>query len=98
MKTATLSEVKHRLSEFLQRVRRGETVMILDRETPIARIEPVAATLAGGDERWGELERAGVLRRPARTPTGSILRGLPSMPKVKGSAVAAVLAEREEGW
>ncbi|MCC7122343.1 MAG: type II toxin-antitoxin system prevent-host-death family antitoxin [Gammaproteobacteria bacterium] len=97
MKTATVSEVKNRLSELLRRVRRGESVVILDRETPIARIEPIAATLSDGDERLSELERAGVLRRPTRKPAADILRTLPPMPKVKGSAVAAVLAERDEG-
>jgi len=97
MKTATVSEIKNRLSEFLLRVRRGESVVILDRETPIARIEPIEKSLAAGDERLAELERAGVLRRPARKPTPDLLRTLPPMPKAKGSAVAAVLAERDEG-
>lgn len=97
MKTATVSEVKNRLSELLLRVRRGESVVILDRETPIARIEPIEESLTGGDERLAELERAGVLRRPARKPTADLLRTLPPMPKVKGSAVDAVLAERDEG-
>jgi prevent-host-death family protein len=37
-----IAELKSRLSEYLRRVRRGETITVLDRETPIARLEPVA--------------------------------------------------------
>lgn len=36
-----IAELKSRLSEYLRRVRRGETITVLDRETPIARLEPV---------------------------------------------------------
>ena len=37
-----VAELKARLSEYLRRVRRGETITILDRETEIARILPLA--------------------------------------------------------
>jgi len=36
-----VAELKARLSEYLRRVRRGETVTVLDRETEIARIIPL---------------------------------------------------------
>jgi prevent-host-death family protein len=36
-----IAELKARLSEYLRAVRRGETVSVLDRETPIARIVPI---------------------------------------------------------
>ena len=36
-----IAELKSRLSEYLRRVRRGETITVLDRETPVARLEPV---------------------------------------------------------
>jgi prevent-host-death family protein len=36
-----IAELKARLSEYLRAVRRGETVAVLDRETPIARIVPI---------------------------------------------------------
>jgi prevent-host-death family protein len=38
---AMISELKARLSAFLDAVRRGETVTVLDRRTPIARIVPL---------------------------------------------------------
>ena len=36
-----VAELKARLSEFLRRVRRGETLTVLDRNTEIARIVPL---------------------------------------------------------
>ena len=36
MKTATISETKNRLSALLDRVRHGETILITDRERPVA--------------------------------------------------------------
>ena len=41
MKQTRIAELKARLSHYLRAVRRGETVIVLDRETPVARIVPV---------------------------------------------------------
>ena len=38
-----VAELKARLSHYLRRVRRGETITVLDRETEVARIVPLAA-------------------------------------------------------
>ena len=40
MKTVGIAELKSRLSEHLRAVRRGATVTVMDRHTPIARIVP----------------------------------------------------------
>jgi prevent-host-death family protein len=37
---AKVSELKARLSSYLVRVRRGETIVVCDRSTPIARLVP----------------------------------------------------------
>ena len=68
---ATISEVKNGLSAYLRRVRSGESVLVLDRRTPVARIVPVGRALEHArhaddvDEnaRIERLERAGVLSR-----------------------------------
>ena len=44
MQKATISEVKNHLSAYLRKVRAGETILILDRDEPVARIEPAVAT------------------------------------------------------
>jgi antitoxin (DNA-binding transcriptional repressor) of toxin-antitoxin stability system len=43
MKTVRIAELKSRLSEHLRSVRKGRTLTVLDRDTPIARIVPYAA-------------------------------------------------------
>ena len=41
MKHARIAELKARLSEYLRTVRRGETVTVLDRDTPVAQLTPI---------------------------------------------------------
>jgi prevent-host-death family protein len=40
MKNARVSELKAHLSAYLAKVRKGETVIVCDRSTPIARLVP----------------------------------------------------------
>jgi prevent-host-death family protein len=94
MKTASISHAKNHLSELLARVKRGESVLILERDRPIARIVPVAASERADDDRIAELERWGVVRR---APRGS-LRKLPppiAWPE-SASALDALLRDRED--
>lgn len=39
-----IAEFKSRLSEYLRRVRRGQEIIVKDRETPIARVVPYSAS------------------------------------------------------
>jgi prevent-host-death family protein len=41
MKEVRIAELKARLSEYLRAVRRGETIAVFDRDTPVAQIVPV---------------------------------------------------------
>jgi len=41
MKQVGIAALKSHLSEYLRAVRRGETISVLDRDTPIAQIVPV---------------------------------------------------------
>ena len=41
MKQVGIAELKARLGEYLRAVRRGETIAVLDRETPVAQIVPL---------------------------------------------------------
>jgi prevent-host-death family protein len=43
MSSVRIADLKARLSEHLRAVRNGGTVTVLDRDTPVARIIPVAA-------------------------------------------------------
>jgi prevent-host-death family protein len=41
MKQVRIAELKARLSEYLRSVRSGETIAVLDRDTPVAQIVPI---------------------------------------------------------
>lgn len=97
MKTASISETKNNLSALLDRVRAGETVLILDRETPVARLEPIRPGDSGLDARLSRLEREGKIRRGTGKPSPSILRTLPLRPASGADLLKALLEEREEG-
>jgi prevent-host-death family protein len=43
MSDVRIADLKARLSEHLRSVRNGGTVTVLDRDTPVARIVPIAA-------------------------------------------------------
>ncbi len=45
MKYVKIAELKARLSQYLRYVRTGREVTVLDRETPVARLTPIASGL-----------------------------------------------------
>ncbi len=49
MKEVGIADLKAHLSEHLRSVRRGQSLTVLDRETPIARIVPVDGDKTGPD-------------------------------------------------
>ena len=96
---ATISEVKNRMSAYLRLVKSGESVLVMERKTPIARIVPVAAhahARARGtsdvqeeEEKLARLERAGVI---VRGSAGSPLEAL-GQPLRAGSGIPEALHE-----
>ena len=99
MKKATLTQTKNQLSKLIDQVRHGETILILDRGRPVARIESVLGTRPETDPagRVSRLERQGVLRRATERPSKRFwARRLP----VAGrgvSIVGVLLADRRSG-
>lgn len=97
MKRVPISELKAKLSEYLDSVRAGEEVIVTDRGRPVARIAPVR----GHEEiekRLDTLVRTGQLRPP--DPDAVIdPEALAAMrPTVRGAGVLdALLEERSEG-
>ena len=96
MKRATITEAKNGLSALIDRVRAGESILILDRGRPVARLEP-AVQADDPTGRLARLARAGLVRLPtAAPPLGLLTRRRPKLaPGV--SIVEAVLEERREG-
>jgi prevent-host-death family protein len=64
MKTAKVSELKAKLSAYLRAVRQGETVVVCDRLTPIAKLAPIEPD--GGGLLVSEPRTAGRGRRKVR--------------------------------
>lgn len=96
MKTATITEAKNGLSALIDQVRAGQSVLILDRGIPVARLEPIAdhPDQVGRLER---LERAGVIRRGTRPPPVELISRPGPRVREGGSVVEALLEERRSG-
>ena len=93
MEKATISQLKNQLSAYLDKVKAGQTVLILDRDQPIARIEKISGA-AMRDDRVSRLERAGLLKRPVGKLSISGLRS--AAPRAAKSVVQALIEERAE--
>jgi prevent-host-death family protein len=63
MRTAKISELKAKLSAHIEYVKRGEEVLILDRNTPVARLVP-AEPIEEEDTRMRRLIAKGVILPP----------------------------------
>lgn len=97
MKTATLTETKNSLSALIDQVRHGETVLILDRGRPVARLASVLSEESESPEgRVSRLERQGVLRR-ARAAKSSDLFVRPRPRAAEGASVVEALLEDRRG-
>lgn len=110
MERATISELRNGLSAYLRRVRRGESILIMDRTVPVARLTPVEAPSGVQEEcaadviesrkledeaKLARLEAAGVIKRAERTD--SLLELVQSWKPIPGAGlVEAVVAERRE--
>jgi prevent-host-death family protein len=92
MKRVTITDAKNNLSRHLQYVRRGGRVRILDRDTPVADLVPIAPeTIDEVDDEQlvASLVRRGLVR-PAAEPGGI------TEPPCPG-ALEAFLADRRDG-
>jgi prevent-host-death family protein len=97
MKSASITQAKNNFSALIARVRAGQSVLITDRNRPVARIEPVRGGDETDDQRLARLERAGVIARGRGTlPKSFFQRPLPRS-KAGSSALDALLEERSEG-
>lgn len=98
MRTVNIARLKNNLSRYLDRVRRGEEILVCDRKVPIAKIVPLSeCDDLDAEER--ALVAAGLMRPAKFRPTPEFwkrfwsVRGLPISEE---RAVAAVIADREE--
>lgn len=97
MEKTTISRLKAHLSAYLKKVRAGQTILILDRDEPVARLERVGTPAGPADreDRLVRLERAGLLRRASRRLSLDAVRQPAA--RSKASVLAALLDERRSG-
>ena len=82
---------------MLCRVREGETIMIMDRQQPVARLEPVTGPSAHGLPWQADLVRRGLVRSARDRLDVKALAALPlPTPKTGGDILGTLLVEREE--
>lgn len=79
---------------MLLRVQNGETILILDRERPVARLVPVDQEVDISEDGLRRLEAAGLLRR-ATAPQAAFTLPPPVCPIGDGDVLEALLADRE---
>jgi prevent-host-death family protein len=96
MRIATITEAKNKLSALIDIVKAGETVVIVDRGIPVARLEP-AAKSEDDEGRLARLERAGIITRAKQPFPEWLFTTEPPKGRPGLSAVEALLEERREG-
>jgi len=93
-KSVSVSQLKARLSEYLRRVKAGETVLVTERGRPIVEMKPLPSESLG--EELTELVEAGLVRPSTEPlPEGYWEEERPADPE--GAVRRAIIEEREEG-
>ena len=83
MKQVRIAELKARLSEYLRAVRAGESIAVLDRDTPVAQLVPVR-------------ERSSLrIRKPGRGAPPLNRVAVPKRAKLDVDVVQLLLEERQ---
>lgn len=95
MKTAAVSELKARLSQFLGQVKAGNEVLITDRGRPVARLVPISGERTVKDA-LSTLEKQGLMKVGSRKLPKNFWR-MPRAEDRQGLVLKALLEEREEG-
>ena len=101
MKTVQIGDLKNHLSAHLRDVRKGEEIIVRDRNLPVARIVPYVPESVEEQEKL--LIARGVLV-PPKNPRKDREKWLEEFWAMPGpdldneAAKRAVLEEREEGW
>jgi prevent-host-death family protein len=95
MKITAVSNLKARLSEYLNQVKAGDEVLITDRGKPVARLVPISRKKVAR-ESVTRMEKQGLIK----LGSGKLPRDFWTMPRAedpKGLVLKALLEEREEG-
>jgi prevent-host-death family protein len=95
MKMAAVSQLKARLSEYLNQVKAGGEILITDRGKPVARLVPIARSQVPKQSMM-KMEREGLIK----LGSGKLPKGFWTMPRPEDPeslVLKALLEEREAG-
>ena len=94
MKIANIPAAKNHFSRLIEQVKQGETVVITDRNRPVAQIRPLDA----GEAPLETLHASGLLSPPQTTlNVAAFLAAARPVAPASGSLRDAILEEREGG-
>jgi antitoxin (DNA-binding transcriptional repressor) of toxin-antitoxin stability system len=96
VKKARIAVAKNTLSRLIEDVKRGETVLIFDRDTPVARLEPVSRDPGFSSARMSDLVRQGIVAPPKRPLDAKAFLGRPMPALPPGASGARILVEERE--
>jgi antitoxin (DNA-binding transcriptional repressor) of toxin-antitoxin stability system len=98
MKKAGIAFTKNNLSRIIEAVKNGETFLILDRDTPVAKLEPVDMDQDLSAAEMSGLVKRGIIAPPRkRLDVSSLLRAQAPALAQGSSGVRTLLEEREGG-
>ena len=93
MKKASVSDLKNQISRYLDYVKQGETVLVLDRTVPVAELKPV--TGKSSSDKLVALERKGIIRLGSGNIPKQFFKG--KLGGKRAKTLDALLEEREKG-
>jgi prevent-host-death family protein len=93
MKRVSITVLKNKLSQYLRLVKKGETIEVLERSVPVARIEGIRARIDAGDH-LQRLLRDGIVQPARKTSSPEILKKPPIPCSL--DAVKVLLEQRGE--
>lgn len=99
MKKAGIAALKNNLSRYLDQVKSGESILVMDRNQPVAQIVPLqgaSRTSISQEDRLSRLERKGLIRRGSPGNRAWLQKRRPAL--LKGSVLQDLLDERRSGW
>lgn len=99
MKKTGIADLKNNLSRYIDQVKSGESILVLDRNQPVAQIIPLQPAQRGAPsnrEKIASLERKGLIRRGSGDPKKSLAKR--RLTRVSGSVLKDLLDERRSSW
>ena len=95
MHTSNIASAKSRFSHLIDLVKQGQTVVITERNKPVATLQPVSQASPAGLE---ALHASGLLKPPGKALDVAAFLAAPRAALASGNSITqAVLSEREDG-